>query len=104
VINATGANYSVSMPNEQITINSLTTNSANLTLQLGAGILTLDNDSSATFRTFNLSGATIQGAGDLSLHGTINWTAGGFLGTGDLNLLAGSTTSISNPERPERAI
>ncbi|MBI5107576.1 MAG: hypothetical protein HZA62_02410 [Rhodocyclales bacterium] len=68
------------------------------TVSITGGSLQLDAASTTAAGTsFTLSGGTLQGAGDLTVNGTFNWTGGTVSkgGLGTLNIASGATLALS---------
>src|SRR5262245_26833911 len=60
---------------------------------VSSGSVTLTGSQAVT--NFNLSGGTVTGAGDLTVSGIWNWTAGSMSGTGETVVAASGTLTIS---------
>jgi YD repeat-containing protein len=63
---------------------------------LSGGTLTI-NANSVVHGDFQLSNGTLDGAGDLSLSGAVNWTSGEMVGTGRTIVAAGGTLNLNTP-------
>jgi adhesin HecA-like repeat protein len=79
------------------TVHSLTIgDNLNDTFVLSGGTLTLSTDSvSGSTDAFNLSGGTLTGTGNLTINGSLSWTAGTMSGAGTTALAAGAGGTLS---------
>jgi hypothetical protein len=92
--------YTVTL-NVSATVNNLTMGgtSGTQTFSHGANTLTINNTSSfGSNAVYNLSGGTLQGAGDLTINGSFNWTwYGTITGTGAFTTTGTTTINIDTP-------
>ena len=64
------------------------------TLSVSGGTASFSN--TPTIAALNVSGGTLEGAGSVTIDGTMNWTGGTIASTGTTKIAAGATLNISN--------
>ncbi len=95
VVNDITGNQTVTIVSVE-TPKSVTFNGTNDTLDINAGSLFVTANSSIT--NLSLTGGTLQGTGNYTITGSLNWTTGTIQGSGTTTVAPGATLSMSGSQ------